>query len=145
MVGSYTKLCIIILFMISGSLSSQGQQRTSLDQYQWTNRLLIVHSTTIQATEQLKLFETVSNALMDRDLLRIQISKDSVWINGIYEPMHSSRQLTEALGIGPGFECLLIGKDGGIKNRTMEVRAPSFYFGLIDQMPMRRQEIKVKN
>ena len=47
------------------------------------------------------------------------------------------------LGIGPtDFRILLIGKDGGVKASYSEVPELSEVFGLIDAMPMRRDEMR---
>ncbi|MCF2489231.1 DUF4174 domain-containing protein [Dyadobacter sp. CY347] len=42
------------------------------------------------------------------------------------------------------FTFLLIGRDGGEKLRSNEVVSPEKLFGLIDAMPMRRNEVKQK-
>jgi hypothetical protein len=42
------------------------------------------------------------------------------------------------------FHVMLIGLDGGIKLKKSEILTKTQLFGLIDSMPMRRQEIKRK-
>lgn len=41
-----------------------------------------------------------------------------------------------------GFEALLVGRDGGVKLRYPEPIGPDELFGRIDEMPMRRREMR---
>ena len=49
-----------------------------------------------------------------------------------------------ALHSGAAFELVLIGKDGGVKGRSERPYDLSNFLNLIDSMPMRRAEIKVR-
>ncbi len=47
------------------------------------------------------------------------------------------------LGLPPhGFAVVLVGKDGGVKETWREPVEPARIFGLIDRMPMRRDEVR---
>lgn len=45
-------------------------------------------------------------------------------------------------GVADGFEALLVGRDGGVKLRSPEPIGPDELFGRIDEMPMRRREMR---
>jgi hypothetical protein len=53
--------------------------------------------------------------------------------------------LREKLGLPPsGFAIALVGKDGGVKESWREPIDPARILGLIDTMPMRRDEVRRK-
>ena len=43
-----------------------------------------------------------------------------------------------------GFAVVLVGKDGGVKETWREPVEPARIFGLIDRMPMRRDEVRAR-
>ena len=53
--------------------------------------------------------------------------------------------LRERLGVGPhGFAVALVGKDGTVKERWRAPVMPERIVGLIDRMPMRRDEVRAR-
>lgn len=117
------------------------QKSDPLAQYQWKNRLIIINTNSEKALEQLKVFEQAKEQLIERDLILIQLSGNEVYVNDRQTTLHA-HDIRRNLAIGEKFECLLIGKDGGVKSRSTEVKDPAYFFSLIDQMPMRQSEIK---
>ena len=138
--GKYRIITFGLLMIMH--LGCQGQPFTSLDQFRWKNRILVINTNTIVAQEQMMLLKDEIVGLQERDLIVLHLVQDSVLIDKVFEPLFPGNQLRKDLELSTAFECLLIGKDGGVKNRTSIVKSPSFYYGLIDQMPMRKQEIR---
>ena len=53
-----------------------------------------------------------------------------------------SQSFRDHFNVSEDFVVILIGKDGGEKERFLEPVEPAYLFNLIDQMPMRRREVK---
>lgn len=51
-------------------------------------------------------------------------------------------ELRRAYGVADGFEALLVGRDGGVKLRSPEPVSPEELFERIDEMPLRRRELR---
>lgn len=79
--------------------------------------------------QQVILLRKDSQGLAERDIQIIPVTKESsLW------------KTFKALPTD--FTIILIGKDGGEKYRSNQLLQPSFLYGLIDAMPMRKNEIK---
>jgi hypothetical protein len=95
--------------------------------------------------EQANLLLADRDALAERDMLVLAVTGDHVKTifgevpSGIDAPSLRARYGVEA---GAPFTVLLVGKDGGVKRRESRPAAPAELFGLIDTMPMRRQEMR---
>jgi hypothetical protein len=117
-----------------------------LDSLRWKNRVLIILSPTesdlsfqLQKQELASSFEGV----LERDLLVVEILQHGESRAGI---MLLSEKAVEDIrmrvGVRSGhFQVFLIGKDGTVKLRSAEPVQAKDIFGLIDSMPMRRQEM----
>ena len=106
---------------------SQGRQRV----------LLVLAATTEQADfeNQMALLATAKPGLAARDFQVLELTYAQL-------PAADRQLLIRRLGRLPVFAVVLIGKDGGIKLRRSRPVAPAELFALVDQMPMRRQEMR---
>lgn len=90
-----------------------------------------------------ELIESHSSGIEDRDLIFLRLG-DNTDIK-FHEPLTQSEQnrIREELDFPESDKTLflLIGKDGGIKDRQFESLRIKPWFDLIDTMPMRRQEM----
>lgn len=120
---------LMLLLMISWPVP---EANTRPAQFQWENRLIIVFESADEAltSRQLKLFEGKEESLEDRDLKLFKIPQGS-------HPWRKRYNLTD-----DQFALLLVGKDGGVKRRVQEPISPDLLFQQIDQMPMRRREMR---
>ncbi len=120
-----------------------------LDKHLWKERLILVIGDSYQnpkLIKQLQEFENSKEQLGKRKLLiykitpttflkelrKNKISKN----NNLYKKYNSSKE---------DFKTILIGLDGEIKMESNEFITAKKIFDRIDQMPMRRQELKTKN
>lgn len=118
---------LLALTLFAFSLTSV--QANPLAKYLWKNRLLLWQSDAPEFSakfQQTWAAEKSENA--DRDLLILPID---------------SAALRAHLDVEPGATViLLVGKDGGVKERWTTAVEPKAVFALIDAMPMRQQEMR---
>ncbi len=105
-----------------------------LKAYRDRNRVLLIFAPSLSDEsykEQKRLLEGAADGLRERDLV-------------VLEPFEGEQAKTLRDGFkvsDDSFAVVLIGKDGGEKERFSALVEPTRLFGLIDQMPMRRREI----
>jgi hypothetical protein len=144
----------ILLFLIAVLSMAKAGERSSvldldLDSLRWKNRVLIIFSPTeSDLSFQLQKQELASSSegVLERDLMILEILEhgESRVGNQILSGK-SVQDIRKRLGVHTGpFQVLLIGKDGGVKLRSSEPVSMKDLFGLIDSMPMRRQEMESK-
>lgn len=115
-----------------------------LSQYRWQNRLLVIVSHQENHPMIQKQLQEVKNhqqELEERRLLTIVMTPekyqvqtdDKQWISGSNYSNYQS---------GKTFEVLLIGLDGGIKQRESDVFTAGKLISIIDSMPMRQAEMR---
>ncbi len=138
---------------------SQPLPSADLSPYRWQNRLLLVFAPSPKDGaygEQMRLLEGESAALEDRDLLVFQLfetsgglretSPDTASLNTASlntASLNTAAALRERYGVAENtFTIILIGKDGGEKERHSAPVAPETLYAVIDAMPMRRREMR---
>ena len=117
-----------------------------LQDLQWKNRILIIQTDTALKTISLLLKEQ-ENALNDRDLITINLSKKSTKLtNGVVlsEKERAALRSKFKLTNSKKSQFILIGKDSGEKARQSNTLNLQELFALIDTMPMRKAEIRNK-
>ena len=76
--------------------------------------------------------------LADRDFLVLEVLYDQLSpVDRHYFMQRIGRKL-------PTFCVVLIGKDGGVKQKSQRLLQPADLFGTVDKMPMRRAEMRRK-
>ncbi|TXE12380.1 DUF4174 domain-containing protein [Algoriphagus aquimarinus] len=133
---------IAFLYMVL----SPGNAQT-LSSHQWKNRVIIVHSndsTSPLFKSQILELKEHQKGLEERRLIIYQttteqfkkgLREDANWHKSENDLQHIKKSETV-------FEVTLLGLDGGIKLRKNELLTCEELFATIDQMPMRRSEIK---
>ncbi|GAA4272180.1 hypothetical protein GCM10022258_14740 [Aquimarina gracilis] len=86
------------------------------------------------------------SGLVERKLIVYQISKTSYFL-GVKDtdPIQSSKLYDRFNFDEKTFKVILIGLDGGIKKKFDSYVSARQIFETIDQMPMRKQELRSKN
>ena len=125
----------------------QPLSSADLSPYQWQNRLLLVFAPSPEDgayEEQRRLLENEDAALKDRDLLVFYLFGDA---GGLEHPsLEIAATLRERYAVPENaLTVILIGKDGGEKERYSEPVEPDVLYEVIDAMPMRRQEMREKD
>lgn len=134
---------ISLLFSCLAFLTVTSQAQTSLAAMlkagKWQKRVLLLCAPTADNADlrrQRQLLDPARAGLAARDLLVREVLDSQL-------SDQDRRYLREELGVkAADFTVLLIGKDGGVKQRSTTPLPPARLFTTIDAMPMRRQEIR---
>ena len=120
----------------------------SMRSYRWKNRPLLVfapHRDHAAFKRQQKLLGGRGASLRDRNMIVIFVVGENVSARYGAAPQQSAAALRRQYSVsGKEFAVLLVGKDTGIKRRSGQPVAMETLFRQIDQMPMRRQEMRRK-
>ena len=121
-----------------------------LSQFQWKNRLLFLFA----PKRSHPLFDALQKSIAieqaevaDRDLVVFEILESGPSRMDMTDlDSQVAQSLRDKFDVrGDQFAVILVGKDGGIKlNQQDETRLDDI-FGLIDSMPMRREEMRQKS
>lgn len=104
-------------------------------------RILLISAPSAEQTDfnaQKALLAGHAQELADRDFLILEILYDQV--------SAADRQtLMQHIGLKlPTFCVALVGKDGGVKEKSTRPLQPAALFATVDKMPMRREEMRRK-
>lgn len=159
--GNLKYLWLIFVFMacIAIGLSCERREveemsknielnQVDLEEYLWKNRLVLIFAPSKEDNFYLKQkseFEGKSDELEDRDILVIELFKAGRSMMAEI-PITTKQQsfLRKKFEIVDDFVFILIGKDGTIKLRAKQPVLSDDLFGLIDSMPMRKEEMRRK-
>jgi hypothetical protein len=134
-------LLSVILFIFS-----IVQTSNPLEKYTWKNRILIIHEAgnTTHVQEALNYIDETRSEWEDRNMILVHIRKDAAWIDS--NPL-SEKEVAYLQSKYPAKDrnrFLLVGKDGGVKLDKYDKLSILEVYQLIDQMPMRRSEMRRK-
>ena len=132
-------LRFIALFILMLQLNAMSAQE--LTEFKWEKRILLIMDTEndLQTRDlQLSKFNTQSSEMRARDLvLFVYTGREVLDIDGMITNINPDNVPdSQHQGV------ILIGKDGGVKLIKKYIVEAKEVFDLIDQMPMRRSEMK---
>jgi hypothetical protein len=133
-------LSLFLCLLLPPSLSIAQAAVDNLDSFQWNNRIVLI-KTDAQTDSVLDSVREATPEIFDRDILWFVFSNTVTHTN---YPNELAGSFVDNI-VARYFDnndtgVVLIGKDGGVKNRSIELNL-SEIFGLIDGMPMRRAEM----
>ena len=139
------RLGVLLLALFSSSAIATDAIEFDLDQVRWVNRILVVAADSQQQRDLLTMASDAkahSCQFSNRDLrMLLVVAGSSVFFDGKAVAATSASRLIAQLGLpDEEFAMLLIGKDGGIKQRWRSAVPVQEIFAVIDGMPMRRSE-----
>ena len=142
----FIRKIVVVATLLTVPFLLQGQ----MEQHRWKDRILLIFAkmeSLPDYQQQLSLLNKHSTELADRDLLQYHLfpakGKGPEKANLSAKRLEQIRQQYNPQGAD--FLFILIGKDGGIKLRSEKPVLPEQLYGLIDQMPMRRAEMRRKD
>lgn len=136
----YYLFTLFLFFMMN--LNAQ-----EISSHLWKNRIVLVIADDISSREfdnQLKELKEDPKGMEERKLIIYQITsgKYKIGLNEnkkwVYDPTLFEKFKAE----NENFSVVLIGLDGGVKLHKTEPISTGTLFGAIDQMPMRRSELR---
>jgi hypothetical protein len=114
--------------------------------YRWKYRAIVVIAGSggeVALAEQRRIFAASLSGLDERDVVIVWVTGDTVSSELGPRPGMSARQLRTRFGAPEkGFRVVLVGKDGGTKLSRSTPLPADVLFGTIDDMPMRREEMR---
>jgi len=132
-------LLLGLLFLCTAQAPKPRTLEQTLRESRWQKRVLLVAASNAAQADfqkQKALLATNHRELAARDFLVLDV---------LYDQLTAADKLflTQKTGIKPpGFAAIFIGKDGGVKQQSRRPLAPADLFGLVDKMPMRREEMR---
>ncbi|MEE2681716.1 MAG: DUF4174 domain-containing protein [Planctomycetota bacterium] len=124
-----------------------GPDESSTDQWfadqRWVHRMLVFTDVAPDAGRQRALLEDREEALLDRNLLVIELeSEQTTLITGRAPGRPDAKAFRTRFDLpSDRFELVLVGKDGRVKRRRTEPMQPDELWSIIDAMPMRIDEM----
>ena len=137
-------LLLVLLMSSSTQLQASEHGLGSLESLKWNHRVLLVYAQEPSVSTALSNLEALAADIEDRDLAWFLLAKNEVHTNykaGLDRELHE--QLLERYFTPAPEESwvILIGKDGGVKSKGPDLDLEAL-FDLIDQMPMRKAEMR---
>ena len=126
-----------VLYSVTALSCYAEDKELRLDQYQWKKRIILSYPSSPEATKiQLKNAAKFQAEINDRDLLILRLNEHlESHTPAQRQAIMKKYQLTKGSHV-------LIGKDGGVKDRQSGALDFEKWFRLIDTMPMRQNEMK---
>jgi hypothetical protein len=146
------KMMMVLLTAVLACALFGGRDALSMDlnQFQWKNRLLFIFAPqegdeVFQALQSEML--TLPDEISERDLVVFKIFETgpSFMETSRIDPQTAAAIRTKFAAPLGQFTCILVGKDGGVKLKRHAPVKLEEIFGLIDAMPMRREEMRKKS
>ena len=143
-------ISLVVAGLLLAGLRADAQLKpveASLENYKWKKRPLLLFSPSESNPDYLRQKENIqaeAQGIRERDMVVMElVGPDRVYINGTLQRRRRSQALRERFQVPPkSFVVLLVGKDGTEKSRSTKPVETEELFGRIDQMPMRRQEMR---
>ena len=120
----------------------------NLEKHQWNDRVVLIFSddkSSSKLKKQVDLFQKEKVSLEERKLKIYQFAEGD-FKYGFDDSWKKSTIKTKRFNDKEeSFKIVLIGLDGGIKLKQNTILTPEKLFIIIDGMPMRKRELKIKN
>ena len=140
-------MTLLLLLSTIFTNTSPFDQANPLRDFRWKNRIVLVFSPNDQNENSRQWEELISfpEDLVDRDIILIRVYENrSISLPKVRLTLDPETLRSYYHNKGEN-ELLLIGKDGGVKLRTLDFIKSQEIFDLIDSMPMRISEMKKKD
>ncbi|MDB5270020.1 MAG: hypothetical protein JWP58_3060 [Hymenobacter sp.] len=134
-------LLLLGLLLFTAQTPKPMPLEQTLREYRWKKRVLLVAAPTAEQAD----FKT-QKALLNAEKAGMT-ARDFVVLEVLYNQLSATDQqfLTKKIGVSPPqFAAVLIGKDGGVKEKSSRPIPPTDLFGTVDKMPMRQAEMRKK-
>ncbi len=137
-------IVLIIATLINNPSMAANETLDDISQLKWKNRVLLIKPK-MECDQEISVLMADDIEINDRDIIWFVFCDGEVVSN--YPSLISDKfivETIESLFARNDVTILLVGKDGGVKRRTDELNLVRLY-QLIDSMPMRQDEMNLKN
>ncbi|MDX1588299.1 MAG: DUF4174 domain-containing protein [Oleiphilaceae bacterium] len=130
--------------LLFATVQAQSASETLAD-LQWKHRIILVNASgPSQAETAVETLRSARGEVEDRDILWFVVTDNSLASNRPDPGKAMERSVRETLTSRSGGQSvILIGKDGGVKDRSESLDLERI-FSVIDRMPMRVREMRQK-
>jgi len=143
--------CPTILLVWSMILSTNAkaleEQPIDLEDLRWKYRVILVSAHEPHTSNALATLNELAAEIEERDIVWFVLGDDELHTNYKGKLIHTLREQIVDRYFTPvpnETSVLLVGKDGTLKSHSSDLNLEAT-FGLIDQMPMRREEMRRKS
>ena len=114
------------------------------DEVRWEHRLLVFTGPEGQVAAQSESCRAARDGMLERELIVVDVSTEtSELVAGGRTDVPDAASFRARFDLPEdGFQVVLVGKDGGVKERRSREFPIEELFGIIDAMPMRQQEMR---
>ena len=114
------------------------------DEVRWEHRLLVITGPGDSAATQNEVCRAARDGMLERELIVVDVSqRKTELIAGVREDLPDAASFRSRFDLPENeFQIVLVGKDGGVKERRNELFEVAEVFRIIDAMPMRMQEMQ---
>jgi hypothetical protein len=135
----FAPLLLLSLSILTAQTPKPMPLEQTLRESRWKKRVLLITAPNAEQADfktQKALLAANQQELAERDFLVLEVPYDQLSPN-------DKQALMQKVGLKlPKFAVVLIGKDGGVKEKSYRPIQPADLFGTVDKMPMRRDEMR---
>lgn len=130
-----SELIMTAIVLAGTALFAPSSDATTLDQYRWKNRLLVVTGPAgdAAAAQQKRIFDTSATGMTERSIIFADATGEGGQARKVRARFNKD---------GTSFRVYLVGKDGNTAFSAGSPVSASEIFGRVDAMPMRRDEMR---
>ena len=137
---------IVLVFTGGKAMAIEEQLLSDIKDLQWEKRVILLKTDEQSFPDFERLLKNQREAIIDRHVTWLIFNENRIATNytgPLAEELKKKLMNDYFDNSSSRNEIVLIGKDGGVKLRT-DTLNPDEIFGLIDSMPMRKQEMTEK-
>ena len=143
----YPTILLVWLMILSTNAKALEEQPIDLDDLRWKYRIILVSAHEPHTSNALVNLNELAAEIEERDIAWFVLGDDELHTNYKGKLKHTLREQIVDRYFTPvpnETSVLLVGKDGTLKYHSSDLNLEAT-FGLIDQMPMRREEMQRKS
>ena len=152
--GRISIFCLHVLIAVLFNVTLPGCDSTHehmthdtqqwFDEIRWNHRLLIISGPDEDVSRQVDACRAMRDGMLDRDLIVVDVSHDpGALVVGGREDIPDAPTFRARFDLPEEeFQVVLVGKDGGVKERRSDQFDIEELFAIIDAMPMRMREMR---
>lgn len=140
-------ILLLWLMTLSTNAKASEEKPIDLDGLRWKYRVILVSAHEPHTSNALANLNELAAEIKERDIAWFVLGDDELHTNYKGKVIHTLREQIVDRYFTPvpnETSVLLVGKDGTLKSHSSDLNLEAT-FGLIDQMPMRREEMRRKS